>query len=144
MFESQNLVDNAVSLVAEADGIMDTGTHSNRLTEYNTLETCEGEGLGKTEGTDWYKLGCYLKPSRKTKTKISLELKIDLLEMYLEGETTGGQKKGTSKFTKQEMQTKLEEMEDDGPDRLKKYSRCSKAAPPPKFGPNQGNHSTIY
>ena len=131
-FKSHNLVDSAVSIVAGVGDILAAGTHHNRLAEYNTVELNDGEGLGQSEGGDWFSLGCYLKPEQKPRTNFTLELKTDLLEIYLEGETSQGEKTGKSKYTKTSARQKLEEMKDGGPDNLRKYSSTSTAGPLPE------------
>ena len=58
IYESQNLIDNAVSTVAGAGGIMAAGTHRNRLADYDDIAVRKGEGFGKSEGSNWFRLGC--------------------------------------------------------------------------------------
>ena len=72
------------------------------------------------------------KTDQKPRTNFTLELKTDLLEFYLEGETSQGEKKGKSKYTKLSARQKLEEMKDGGPDNLRKHSSTSKAGPLPE------------
>ena len=129
-YPSHNVVDSAVSMVANAGGIMACGSHRNRLAEYDETEVHDGEGLGKSEGTDWYNTGCYLKPGRRPNTVFKPELKMDLLSFYLDGEKAeGGDKKGKSKYTKEEAFNKLKDMRRDGG--LRKYSSRSKFGPLP-------------
>ena len=138
IYESQNLIDNAVSTVAGAGGIMAAGTHRNRLADYDDIAVREGEGFGKSEGSDWFRFGCYLTPARRNKTTFTLELKTNLLEMYLEGEPSEGEKKGKSKYSTEASLNKLKEMRDSGPDNLRKYSRGSKAGPLSSLGQIKG------
>jgi hypothetical protein len=132
-YESQNLVDSAVCVVASTGGIMAAGTHRNRLAEFDNATVREGRGLGGVKRNDWFCRGCYLKPARKPKTTFTRELKTDLLEIYLEGETSDGEKKGKSKFSREASLNKLREMRDGGPDNLRKYSRGTKAGPLPSL-----------
>ena len=129
-YPSQNVVDSSVSIVANAGGIMASGGHHNRLAEYDETEVHDGEGLGKSEGTDWHNTGCYLKPGRRPNTVFKQELKIDLLSFYLDGEKSeGGDKKGKSKYTKEEAFNKLNDMRRDGG--FRKYSSRSEFGPLP-------------
>ena len=61
-FESQNLVDLAVSIAGDVGGILAAGSHKNRLIEYNNVVVKEGDGLGISKGLNWYSIGCYCKP----------------------------------------------------------------------------------
>ena len=132
-FVSQSLTDQAVSEVARSGGIMATGSHQNRLAEYNKVEVEDGQGLGESEGTEWYQAGWAQKTMPKSKTRFTVQLKKDLLEFFLDGEKAeGGNKKGKAKYTKEEALAKLTDMRMEGG--LRKYSSTSKHGPLPTKG----------
>ena len=130
-YRSQNLVDQAVCEVARAGGIMAAGSHRNRLDEYNErVNVQEGKGLGNYEGSDWCGVGWAEKSGRKPNAKFTLELKKDLLELFIDGEKAeGGNKKGKAKYTKEEAHAKLNDMRRE--DNFRKYSSSSKFGPLP-------------
>ena len=85
-YPSHNVVDSAVGIVAGAGGIMACGSHHNKLAEYDEIEVQNEKGLGKSEGTDWHNLGCYLKPRHMPNIVFNPKLNMDLLSFFLDGE----------------------------------------------------------
>ena len=75
----------------------------------------------------------YLKPAPKSKTHFSLELKTDVLDIYLEGEPSGGKKKNKSTYSENTVLDELTAMKDGRQENLREYSTTSKSGPHPSF-----------
>ena len=130
-YKRQNLTDTAVCEAARPGGILAAGSRNNRFEIFDTTKVVDGSGLGRGLGNDWCESGCYLKPQRKPNTTFTIELKIDLLTFYLDGETEGGNKKSKAKYTKEDTLSTLKDMKKENG--LKKYSSTSSCGPLPSI-----------
>ena len=126
-YPSQNATDTAVTIASAPGGLFAAGSKPNRYREFMNPIIREGTGsedLGEQD--DRYGLGHMRKPSRNCNFNWTLSLRVDILGLYLDGETAeGGEKKGKAKFTKEEAYKRLQVMTV-GDQGFKKYSSLSR------------------